>query len=195
MPTINHSDLITKGEFMKNFIISALAILSIQINLYAGELINRTTNESIKFEIVNTDEQNVKIIIDGINAGFPVKEIQLEYSEYIKNNFKDESELFVGAFEFVFYKFYCVHTQPLCKERHISQKMLALLFPIVNIPALAGASVDVIALPVTGTKKIIKKINSDIDLKVFVKAMLTDQIVTISNKRFNRIRTTLLNSI
>jgi hypothetical protein len=176
----------------KKIILAAVAILSIQV--HAGELINRATNESIKFEVVKQDEKNTKLVIDGTNAGFPVKEVHLGYSDYIKGNLRDETDLLAGAFEYVFYVFYCDHTRQHC--RHSSKgKPQALLTPVFNIPALVGLSVDIMALPVTGTNKLISTINANKDLKVFSKVIATDEAVIVTNRRFNRIKTIMLNSI
>ena len=155
---------------MKKLLIGLIGLIGLlgllSVSALAGEIQNRKTGELIQF---TADFHRSVLSIDSTVSGLGVRDITLVGYQAKKSEVK-------------FYEY----TRSICSEENDPQSNCIIFFTIIPIGYIPLA-VETLIFPVQLSVKLIQNSEYKKDIKVLRKAISTDELVTVNNRRFERI--------
>ncbi len=166
---------------MKTFL-STLVLLA-SISSFAGTLVNKQTGESLEFKLSEQKAEAV-LIITSRSTDLNSKEIKLQKVQMKKSDINLTAGIDYASDDIYHLDYYW-------RGEEVGGYLVSTLLPIFNLPMLLSMTYDFVALPFKAPVKIAQNISLKKDLKMFLKAVNSEEQISVSNKRFKRIEALL----
>lgn len=154
-------------------LVTALVALS-SLSVFAGTLENKQTGEYLEFDY-DAEKKELTMTSTSTNTNSHVFKVKkLNRMKYSGVNLFGTT---VGACEEFWWNY----------QRNGADYTACMLVPLANIPGIGAAVVDTAMLPVKLPLHLLKEAKYKADYKKLKKAILSDEVIRVSNKRFKRI--------
>jgi len=156
---------------MKKIIISLMTMMA--LSAHAGTLVNKKTNESLKFEVGNDGEIELISNSTDVKSG----KIKSFYTDKL-----DSIRLFAVTDDV------CTAIWGSSNLKHWDEGLVTcLIIPGPNVPGLLSAAADIVMMPVKLPVKLIENGKHKKDVRILKRAVFTDEEIEVNEKRFDRI--------